>query len=134
MEPRSTAEQRAEGIPGILGRIDIRGRLARLPLPVQAIITLFLAQLLALDIALPDILPLVDEVILGWLLYLAGSTSVATIRERYGERIKGWCGQALGSESGEAAIADEESTSIEQLDNLLAEATRRELEALDPAF
>ena len=73
-----------------LQRLDIRGRIKRLPLPLQAFVNFNLAQLLALSIMLPDFIPLVDEVACGWLFYMGITATAQSVRERYGDRIQAW--------------------------------------------
>jgi hypothetical protein len=64
-------------------RLDVRGRIKRLPLPFQLLVTFFFSQLLALSIGLPDLLPLLDEVAAGWLFYMSVTATAQTVRENW---------------------------------------------------
>lgn len=114
-------------------RLDVRGRIKRLPLPLQAFVNFNLAQLLALSIALPDFIPLVDEVAAGWLFYMGITASAQSIRERYGERYQAWRLERRDTGVSTAALPDLEQADLEDLDPSIIEMTLREIEDLDPA-
>jgi hypothetical protein len=85
-----------------LGRLDLRRRLMGLPLPLQILLTFSFSQLFALTIAIPDLIPLVDEAIAGWLFYVGIMATAGTVRTRYGPRIAAWrrrLGRAKGSDA-----------------------------------
>jgi hypothetical protein len=112
-------------------RLDVRGRIKRLPLPMQAFVNFNLAQLLALSIALPDFIPLVDEVAAGWLFYMGITATAQSVRERYGDRFQAWRRRRV-EQRGATALPDLELSEVQQLDPSLIEMTLAEIERLDP--
>jgi len=112
-------------------RIDVRGRIKKLPLPMQAFVNLNLGQLLALSIAIPDFVPLVDEVAVGWLFYMGITASAQTIRERYGDRFQAWRRRGLEDQHEAGALPDLDQAELEALDPGIIELTLREIEHLD---
>jgi hypothetical protein len=112
-------------------RLDVRGRIKRLPLPMQAFVNFNLAQLLALSIALPDFIPLVDEVAAGWLFYMGITATAQSVRERYGDRFQAWRRRRV-EQQGATALPDLELSEVQQLDPSLIEMTLAEIERLDP--
>jgi hypothetical protein len=114
-----------------LQQLDIRGRIKRLPLPMQAFVNFNLAQLLALSIALPDFIPLVDEVAAGWLFYMGITATAQSVRERYGDRFQAWRQRRLERQDG-LALPDLEQAELQELDPSLIEMTLVEIEQLDP--
>lgn len=108
---------------------DLKDKLKKLPLPVQVLINLGFVGLLALDLAFPDVLPFIDEILFGWLAYTGISASLATWRER----------KQLGDGS-QAAVDVRAQQGIEldglrgEVDDEVLEATRREMEALGSPF
>ncbi len=113
-------------------RMDVRARIKRLPLPVQAFVNFNLAQLLALSIAIPDFIPLVDEVAAGWLFYMGITATAQSVRERYGDRFQAWRQRRFESRQTAGALPDLEQAELEQLDPSIIELTLREIEDLDP--
>jgi hypothetical protein len=78
----SSAESTATGID-IMGFMNrIKDGMKKMPLPVQLFMNLAFAGLLAIDLVIVDGIPLIDELLLGWLLYAGMSASVDTIRGR----------------------------------------------------
>ena len=67
-----------------LRSLDLRGRVRRLEPSTQVLLTLGAVGLLLLDLAVPDILPFVDEGLLLWLVWLMASTTVESARSRRG--------------------------------------------------
>jgi hypothetical protein len=65
---------------GFMNRI--KDGMKKMPLPVQLFMNLAFAGLLAIDLVIVDGIPLIDELLLGWLLYAGMSASVDTIRGR----------------------------------------------------
>jgi hypothetical protein len=113
-----------------LKRLDLRNRIMRLPLPVQLFINFLLAQALAFTIAVPDLIPLVDEVVTGWLFYVGVTATAASIRERYGDRIDAWRQRRVETRAV-GALPDVEAE-LEELDPSLLEMTLQEIEGMDP--
>lgn len=112
-------------------RLDVRGRIKALPLPIQIFVNFFLSQLLALSIAIPDFIPLVDEVAAGWLFYMGITATAQSVRERYGDRFEAWRQRRLEARSA-GALPDLEQAELEELDPSIIEMTLREIEGLDP--
>jgi len=113
-------------------RVDVRGRIKKLPLPMQAFVNFNLGQLLALSIALPDFVPLVDEVAAGWLFYMGITASAQSVRERYGDRFQAWRRRRLENQHEAGALPDLDHAELEALDPGIIELTLREIEDLDP--
>jgi len=119
----------SEAPRGWLARLDVKRRLMRLPLPVQVFLTFSFSQLLALTLAIPDLLPLVDEMVAGWLFYVGVSATAATVRERYGERLRRIARRdPKPAEPVARSLPDLETDA--SLEPSLVEATLRELEGL----
>jgi hypothetical protein len=77
-----SAESTATGID-IMGFMNrIKDGMKKMPLPVQLFMNLAFAGLLAIDLVIVDGIPLIDELLLGWLLYAGMSASADTIRGR----------------------------------------------------
>jgi hypothetical protein len=112
-------------------RLDIRGRIKALPLPLQIFVNFFLSQLLALSIAIPDFIPLVDEVAAGWLFFMGITATAQSVRERYGDRISAWRQQRIEARTA-GALPDLERAEVDELDPSIIEMTLREIEDLDP--
>ena len=86
-------ESSATGID-VMGFMDrVKNGMKKLPLPMQLFMNLAFACLLLIDIVIIDGIPLVDELLLGWLLYAGVSSSADTIRGRRRELEAG--GQAV---------------------------------------
>ena len=117
-----------------LDRLDIRGRIKRLPLPIQVLVNYSFLQLLALSIAIPDIVPLLDEALAGWLCYMGITATAASVRERYGDRFRAWRMRGKGLAKGSAAGALPDLDNAEELDPSIIEMTLAELEGMDPDF
>ncbi len=117
-----------------LARFNLKERIKKLPLPVQAFVNFSFAQLLALSIAIPDIIPLLDEAVAGWLFYMGITATASSIRERYGPRIKAWRSRRkqIAPASVRGALPDLDNAEAEELDPSLIEMTLAELEGMDP--
>ncbi len=116
----------------LVERMDVRGRIKRLPLPIQAFVNFNLAQLLALSIAIPDVIPLVDEVACGWLFYQGITATAQSVRERYGDRFEAWRRRRIEQTMEHDALPDLEQAEDLELEPSLVELTLREIEDLDP--
>ena len=68
--------------------LDLSRRLRALPLPVQVMLNGLLALLLMLDVAIPDVIPLLDEALLGWLLWTGTSAFVSAARRKRQARLE----------------------------------------------
>ncbi len=125
--PDSTARR-------FLSKIDLRGWLGRMPLPIQALVTFFFVQLFIVNLAVPDLIPLIDEVVCGWLLYMGISASAATVRERYGHKLSsfGKRRQVIDIPQERDVLPDLEEAEAHELDPVLVHATLKEMEGLDP--
>jgi hypothetical protein len=108
---------------------ELKERLKKLPMPVQVLINLGFVGLLAIDLAMPDVLPFVDEILFSWLAYTGISASFASWKER----------KQLGDGSAASSLdvraqQGMELDGIREVDDELLDATRREMEALDSPF
>ncbi|MBN1336488.1 MAG: hypothetical protein JXB39_11055 [Deltaproteobacteria bacterium] len=65
-----------------LQRLDLRGRIRRLQPSTQVLLTVGVVALLLLDLAVPDVVPFVDEGLLVWLVWMVASTTLESVRER----------------------------------------------------
>lgn len=118
---------------GFLARFNLKERIKRLPLPVQAFINFSFMQLLALSIAIPDVIPLLDEALAAWLFYQGITATAASVRERYGDRFRAWRSKRKQLANGRhGALPDLDNAEMEDLDPSLIEMTLAELEGLDP--
>ncbi|MFH1468940.1 MAG: hypothetical protein ABIO70_31430 [Pseudomonadota bacterium] len=115
-----------------LGKLDVKRRLMRLPLPAQILLTFTFSQILALTIAIPDLLPLVDEAIAGWLFYVGLTATSATIRTRFGPRLAAWRQRhRLAAAPADPALPDLERGEELGLDPVLVHASLQEVGALE---
>lgn len=108
---------------------ELKERLKKLPLPVQVLINLGFVGLLAIDLALPDMLPFVDEILFSWLAYTGISATIAAWKDR-----KQLGDGSIASSVDVRAQQGVELDGIREVDDELLEATRREMEALDSPF
>ena len=77
-----SAESSASGIDVMGFMKRLKDGMKKLPLPMQLFMNLAFAGLLLIDLVIVDGIPLIDELLLGWLLYAGTSASVDTIRGR----------------------------------------------------
>jgi len=112
----------------LLQGFDLKERIKKLPLPVQVLINLGFAGLLALDLAVPDVLPFVDEILLAWLMYTGISAFGGALKDRKQLRDGGSSAVDVRAQQGF------ELDGVQADDDDLLEATRREMEALDSPF
>jgi len=112
-----SAESTATGIDvmGFMNRI--KDGMKKMPLPMQLFMNLVFAGLLVVDLLIVDGIPLVDELLLGWLLYAGTSASVDTVRRRRRE---------LGASSQVVDVRDQQGA---QEPDYLKAAAEAEVEA-----
>ena len=106
---------------------DLKESLKKLPMPVQVLLNLGFLGLLAVDLAFPDILPFVDELLFSWLAYTGISATIGSWKER----------KQLGDGSAAVDVRAQQGVELDgirDVDDELLEATKREMEALDAPF
>jgi len=80
----STLAQQTHGNPIGQAAMALKERIKKLPVPMQVFVTLGFGVLLMIDLVVFDGIPLLDELLLGWLLYTGISASLEGARERKG--------------------------------------------------
>ena len=60
----------------------LKDRIKNLPIPMQVFVNAAFAGLLLIDLVVFDALPLIDEALLGWLLYVSATAALESRRER----------------------------------------------------
>ena len=101
----------------------LKQRIKNLPIPLQMFVNVAFVGLLLLDIAVPDILPVLDELILGALVYIGVTASIQSIRDR-----------RLPAPRKAVDVRDQQGSASLAGDELLS-AAHAEVEALDhPPF
>jgi len=81
MSTETLANDAASAAPWYDG-MALKDRIKNLPAPMQVFVNAAFAGLLLLDLAVFDALPLLDEALLGWLLYVSVTASLESRRER----------------------------------------------------
>ena len=100
--------------------MDLKERIKNLPLPMQVFVNLGFAGLLLLDVVILDPLPLLDELLIGWLLFTGVSGTASSIRERRG---------TAGALPAAVDVRDQQVPP--ELDDELLTAAAAEVEALE---
>ena len=103
--------------------LSLKTRIQDLPLAQQILLTSGFAFLMLLALIVFDPVPLLDELLVGWLLFTGASATVGTLRQRRAERIEAGGGTLdVRAQQGSTTDAGGEDT--------LKQAARAEVEGL----
>ncbi len=109
----------------------LKDTIKTLPLPVQLLINAAFALLLLVDVVVPDMLPLFDELLLVWLLFVSSTATATAFKERREARRLATPGAAIDVRDQQAAV--ERTGAPPSAGDPLQRAAERELEALEGA-
>lgn len=102
-------------IKGFFSKVE--EKVAKLALSKQILISLAFGLLFLIDLVVPDIIPFVDEIIIGWLVY-SGLSAVSSTIKKQNELIE--------------APNPLDPAYFGEIDPKIMEATEKELAKLDP--
>ena len=106
--------------------LSLKTRIQDLPLSKQILLTSGFVFLMLLTLVIPDPVPFLDELLVGWLLFTGASATVGTLRQRRAERL----------EAGGGTLdvrAQQGSTDDAETEDALKQAAAAELEGLGTA-
>jgi hypothetical protein len=117
----------------ILQRMDLGSWLHQLPLTAQVLVTIGLGLLLVLCLTVPDFIPLIDEVVAGWLFFLGLASTARSLKDRRARaQLDGAERPVLAADALDTTLPDLEHAEALALDPAIVEMTMREMDHLDP--
>lgn len=110
--------------------LNLKEKIRNLPFPLQLILSGALVVLLLIDLVIPDIVPLIDELVLMFLLYTTTSASMGTLQDRKRDKL-GAERKALDVRDQQIQPEDRTAEGQPGVEDELFAAAQKELEALE---
>jgi len=123
----STLDRTLQPLSTWWDELDLKTKIKNLPMPLQVVVNGLLVTLLFVDMVFFDGLPLIDELLLGWLLYNGVSATFSAVKERRSLPETGKTLDVRGQQASEP-VGDDPGP-----EDYLKMAADKELEALEQA-
>ncbi len=110
--------------------LNLKEKIRNLPFPLQLILSGALVVLLLIDLVIPDIVPLIDELVLMFLLYTTTSASFGSLKDRKRDKLES-DRKVLDVRDQQIRPEDLATDAPQNAEDELFAAAQKELEALE---